>query len=145
LAVLETGGPEALFDFIYPVVFGDKVIAEGGAASFLALRERFLAINSKAQLMENLNASLEASDDLGLLQKLSCPALMLIGDDDFTASRGAMLAMVDLIGEGRVDVISECGHLPYFEATDRFERSVQEFVTAVENGILGENEGARLL
>lgn len=134
LAGLDTGGPEGLFDLIYPIVFGDKMIAEGRGATYLALRERFLAINSKAQLAENLESSLEASDDPGLLEALSCPTLLMVGDDDFAASLGAMRAMMGLIGQGSIDVISECGHLPYFEATERFERSLQDFVTSVEEG-----------
>lgn len=80
------------------------------------MRERFLAINSKAELRENLIASLEASDDPALLRELRCPTLLMVGDDDFTAPTGAMRAMLGLIGKGRVDVLRECGHLPYFEA-----------------------------
>lgn len=145
LTTLESGGPEALFDLIYPIVFGDKMIAEGRGAVYLALRERFLAINSKAQLAENLRSSLEASDDPGLLDAVEAPALLMVGDDDFTASRGAMLAMLGLIGKGRLDVLAECGHLPYFEATDRFERSVQEFITAVETDSIEAGPRERLL
>jgi len=145
LAALEADGAQGLFDLIYPIVFGDKLVAEGRGATYLALRERFLAINSKAQLAENLEASLEASDEVDLLGRLSCPTLLIVGDDDFTASRGAALEMMRLIGRGRVDVFSECGHLPYFEATDRFESSVQEFVAAVEGGTLAEPPEERLL
>jgi pimeloyl-ACP methyl ester carboxylesterase len=136
LAALEAGGAPALFDLIYPIVFGDKLIAEGRSATHLALRERFLAINSKAQLAENLTASLQASDDVELLRRISNPTLLMVGDDDFTASRGAMVEMMRLIGRGRIEVLSECGHLPYFEATERFERSVGEFIVAVEDGCL---------
>jgi 3-oxoadipate enol-lactonase len=145
LAGLEAGGPRGLFDLIYPIVFGDKMIAEGRGATYLALRERFLAINSKAQLAENLEASLEASDDPRLLEALSCPTLLMVGDDDFAASQGAMRAMITTIGQGAVDVIAECGHLPYFEATERFERSVQDFITSVEEDAVPRVPVERLL
>jgi len=42
LAALDAGGPGALFDAAYPLVFGDRTIAQGGPAAYLALRERFL-------------------------------------------------------------------------------------------------------
>lgn len=145
LAVLEAGGPEALFDLIYPIVFGDRTIAEGGSAAFLALRERFLAMNSHAQLRENLSASLTASDDPALLRELACPLLLMVGDDDFTASPTAMEEICRLAGRGRVDVIEGCGHLPYYEATPRFERSVGEFVAAVESGSLAAGPALRRL
>jgi pimeloyl-ACP methyl ester carboxylesterase len=145
LAALEADGPQGLFDLIYPIVFGDKMIAEGRGATYLALRERFLAINSKAQLAENLTASLEASDDPELLDAIDCPTLLMVGDDDFAVSMGAIRAMIGRIGRGKVDVIAECGHLPYFEATERFERSVQDFVDEVENGELEGTPEERVL
>lgn len=143
LAVLEAGGPEALFDLIYPIVFGDRTIAEGGSPAFLALRERFLAINSHAQLRENLSTSLSASDDPELLRRISCPVLLMVGDDDFTASQAAMEGIRELVGQGRVDVLEGCGHLPYYESTARFERSVAQFVAAVESGALAQQPPLR--
>jgi 3-oxoadipate enol-lactonase len=145
LAALEADGPQGLFDLIYPIVFGDKMIAEGRGATYLALRERFLAINSKAQLAENLTASLEASDDPGLLDAIHSPTLLMVGDDDFAVSMAALRAMIARIGRGKIDVIAGCGHLPYFEATERFERSLQDFIDKVEDGKLGETPVERVL
>lgn len=145
LAALEAGGPRGLFDHIYPAVFGDLAIAQGRTPAYLAMRERFLAMNSHAQLRQNLEASLEASDDVSLLDAIDCPTLLMVGDDDYAVSRGAMIALRDRLGSGRVDVLENCGHLPYFEATDRFERSIQEFVTAVESGAVDSIQDDRLL
>lgn len=145
LAALEAGGPRGLFDHIYPAVFGDRAIAEGRTPAYIAMRERFLAMNSQAQLRQNLEASLDATDEVSLLDAIHCPALLMVGDDDYAVSRGAMIALRDRIGSGRVDVLENCGHLPYFEATDRFERSIQEFVSAVESGKQDSIQDDRLL
>lgn len=145
LAALEAGGTEGLFDLIFPIVFGDRTTARGGAPAYLALRERFTAMNSHAQLRENLASSLDASDDVALLAQFACPALLMTGDDDFQASRAALVEMLEVIGSGRVDVIFGCGHLPYFEATEAFERSVQDFVSLVEAGELDGVRSVRTL
>lgn len=145
LAALEAGGPRGLWDHIYPTIFGDRAIAEGRTPAYIALRERFLAMNSHAQLRENLEASLAASDDVKLIGSIDRPTLLMIGDDDYAVSRGAMIALLDRIGQGRVDVLENCGHLPYFEATNRFEQSIQDFIDAVENGKLDDGPRERLL
>jgi 3-oxoadipate enol-lactonase len=133
LAALEAGGPAGLFAASYPFVIGDRTIARGGSAAYLALRERFLAVHSKAQLRANLEGGLEADNDPDKLRNLKCPVLLFTGDDDFNVGRGGMEDQAALIPDARVEVIERCGHAPYFEQTEEFERIVQGFVTEVEN------------
>lgn len=129
---LEAGGPGALFDAFFPVVFGDKTISNAGNAAYLALRERFLALNSTAQLKANLEGSLEATDDPKLLERLQCPVLLLTGDDDFTNSPSAIDDAAATIPNASIHLIERCGHVPYFEATEEFEAAVQRFIHTVE-------------
>lgn len=133
LRILEEEGPKGLFTATYPFVVGDQMIAKGGSAAFLALRERFLALQSKAQLRANLVGGLEADDDPEKLRSLKCPTLLFTGDDDFNIGRGGLEDLGALIPDSRVEVIERCGHVPYFEQTEEFERIVQTFVTEVEN------------
>jgi pimeloyl-ACP methyl ester carboxylesterase len=132
LAALEAGGPAGLFDACYPFLVGDLTIARGGSAAYLALRERFLAISSKAQLRANLEGALEADDDPEKLRQVKCPVLLLTGDNDFSIGRSGLEDQAALMPDARVEIIERCGHGPYVEATDAFERIVQEFVTEVE-------------
>lgn len=133
LRSLETGGPTALFDAFFPFVFGDKTISKGGTAAYLALRERFLSLNSAAQLRANLEGSLEADDDPSKLAALSCPVLLLTGDDDYTNSPSALQDAADMMPDASVKLIERCGHVPYFEAPEEFETAVQEFIAEVES------------
>lgn len=133
LRSLETGGPTALFDAFFPFVFGDKTIGQGGTAAYLALRERFLSLNSEAQLRANLEGSLEADDDPAKLAELTCPVLLLTGDDDYTNSPSALQDAADLMPDASVKLIERCGHVPYFEASEEFEAAVQEFIAEVES------------
>jgi len=133
LAALEAGGPAGLFAASYPFVIGDRTIARGGSAAYLALRDRFLALHSKAQLRANLEGGLEADNDPEKLRKIECPTLLFTGDDDFNVGRAGMEDVAALIPEARVEVIERCGHAPYVEQTEEFERIVQGFVTEVES------------
>lgn len=132
LAALEAGGPPGLFDAVYPVALGDRTIARGGSATYLALRDRFLAVNSHAQLRKNLEGGLEADDDLDKLRQLKCPVLLLAGDNDFNVSRTTLEDQAALIPDARVEIIEHCGHTPYVEAPDAFEGIIQDFITEIE-------------
>ncbi|MEU2544522.1 alpha/beta hydrolase [Streptomyces roseolus] len=134
LAALDAGGPRALFDLIYPLVFGDKAIAEGGSGAYLALRERFLAINSAAQLRANLREALGAGDQVERLTSIEAPTLLLSGDDDFSTTESTLDATAEIMRNAAVEIIRECGHLPYFEQPEAFQDAVARFVASVEEG-----------
>jgi 3-oxoadipate enol-lactonase len=127
LKALEHGGPRNLFDTMYPLVFGDRAQALGGTSAYVALRERFLAVNSAAQLRANLAEALNSGSDPDVLGGISVPTLLLAGDDDFTVGPASLHALADLMPNGRAEVFADCGHLPFFEATDRFEELLLEF------------------
>ena len=137
ITALDTAGPRGLFDLIYPLVFGDRALAAGGTPAYLALRERFLAMNSQAQLRANLTAALDADDDPDLLRRITAPTLLLAGDDDFTTTETTLQAIAELIPDATVEIIEKCGHLPYFEATEKFEDAIARFVRTVETARTG--------
>jgi 3-oxoadipate enol-lactonase len=132
LAALEAGGPAGLFDASYPMVLSDRAIGRGGSAAYLAVRDRFLAIHSKAQLRANLEGGLEATDSEDMLRGLECPVLLFTGDDDFNVGRGGMEDLAAMIPDSRVEIIPRCGHTPYVEETETFERIVGDFLTEVD-------------
>jgi 3-oxoadipate enol-lactonase len=132
LTVLESGGPRQLFDVMYPLVFGDRAQAIGGGATYLALRERFLAINSAAQLKANLKDALDTSAGPEILSEIISPTLLIAGDDDFFISPTGLRAAASLMPAARAEIYEGCGHLPFFESTDRFEQSLGDFVESVE-------------
>lgn len=133
IRAVETGGVRGLFDTIYPLVHSDRTVEAGGAATYLAVRERFLATNTAEQSITNLRTALSFTDDWRTLAGIGCPTLLMAGEQDFYASRGALEELASIIPDARYTVIPMVGHLPYFEATDEFQRLVDEFVTDIEN------------
>lgn len=129
---VEAGGVRALFDAMYPLIYSDRTIEAGGSATYLALRERFLALNSPAQATKNLRASLTTKDDWKKLTAITCPTLLMSGEQDFYTSGNTLHELARIIPDARAEVVPSVGHLPYFEATEEFERLIAEFVTEIE-------------
>jgi pimeloyl-ACP methyl ester carboxylesterase len=129
---LENGGPGALFDHIYPLIYSDRTIENGGTPAYLAIRERFLALNSHEQVRINLSASLTTADDPARLRDVRCPTLLLAGDGDFLSSPTSLAATAKILPDARVEILPLAGHVPYFEATAAFENSALAFLADVE-------------
>jgi 3-oxoadipate enol-lactonase len=132
LASLQAGGPAALFNHFFPLVFGDHAIEHGGTPAYLAMRERFLALNSEEQLRKNLSASLTSDDDPAKLREIACPVLLLSGDGDFLNSASSLEGTARLCRQAEVQIVPFSGHVPYFEATAAFEEAVQAFISRCE-------------
>jgi 3-oxoadipate enol-lactonase len=132
LKSLERGGRCGLFDHFYPMVFSDQTVENGGSPTYLALRDRFLALNSHSQLETNLLASLTTNDDPKKLAGVRCPTLVAAGEADFFSSPASVNGLARLLPQGRSEIIPYAGHVPYFEATDHFEELVIRFIDDVE-------------
>lgn len=132
LKVLRSEGMAALFDEMYPLVFGDLMIETIGTSGYLGLRESFLILHTQQQIDDTLSVSLTADTDPELLRQLAVPTLLLTGDDDFGWSRGAVEAMSELISDLATVEIPRAGHLPFLEATEEFENAVSQFISGIE-------------
>jgi pimeloyl-ACP methyl ester carboxylesterase len=132
LASLEAGGPVALFNHLYPMVFGDAAIETGGTGTYLTLKENFLALNSQEQLRASLLGAMAARDGPELFRQISCPTLLLVGDGDFHWSASVLQAARGLLQRERAEVIAGAGHVPFFDAPAAFERAVEAFVDECE-------------
>lgn len=132
LATLDKGGVAGLFGHIFPLIYSDRTIENGGTPAYLALRERFCAVNSQQQLEQFLEASLTTNDAPDKLKNLPMPVRLLVGEADFLQSSSSLAAAVGLLPAGELDVVPHAGHVPYFEATEHFEKAIAEVVQAVE-------------
>lgn len=133
LTSLDRGGVAGLFEHIFPLIYSDRTIESGGSPAYLALRERFTAVNSQHQLEQFLRASLTTDDDPGKLRRLEMPVKLIAGEADFLQSPSSLAASTGLLPSGQLEVIPHAGHVPYFEATEAFERSVSAFIAGVEH------------
>jgi 3-oxoadipate enol-lactonase len=130
---LRNGGAPALFDHIYPQIYGDRTVENGGTPAYLAIRERFLSLNRPEQTRVNLEASLTADDRPSRLRQILCPTLLMAGDGDFLCSPTSLAALAKLMPDARARTLEFAGHVPFFEATAVFENNVEEFIREQES------------
>ncbi|MFD9992051.1 alpha/beta fold hydrolase, partial [Bacillus cereus] len=134
MRTLEHGGIAALWDHLYSQVFSDRAMEAGGSALYLGMRELFTSVHSAAPLMVNLESSLGAPDDPALLSGLSCPTLLVIGENDFVWTRTAADATAALVPDSELVFLPAVGHLPFMEATEVVETAIRDFIGRVEAG-----------
>ncbi len=125
---IRLGGIDTLFAHIYPLIYSDRTIETGGTPAYLALKERFAAVNSAEQIEKFLQASLTTDDNPDKLRKISCPVLLLSGELDFLNSKSTLKATAQLIEQAHIQEIEMCGHVPYFEANEVFEELIISFI-----------------
>jgi pimeloyl-ACP methyl ester carboxylesterase len=136
LTSIRLGGIEALFAHIFPLIYSDRTIETGGTPAFLALKQRFIAINSAEQIEKFLEASLTTEDGADKLTQIKCPTLLFSGESDFLNCKSSLHASAKLIPQGEFYQIDFCGHVPYFEANEKFETLIINFLKKNKNKAL---------
>ena len=66
------------------------------------------------------------------LARMTTPTLLMVGKEDAVFPPYIMEAAHKLIPGSRLEIIPDCGHSPYFEHPEVFNRLVSEFVAQVE-------------
>jgi len=135
-ARLSSGGARTLFNYLYPTVFSDRAIGEGGRATYLGLRERFLALNSEEQIDACLEGAAAAEHAADGAAELPQPTLLMVGDGDPFWSASTLAAACEAQPAAKGVIIPDAGHLPFVEQTSAFECAVLGFVQSAEQGQL---------
>jgi 3-oxoadipate enol-lactonase len=128
-AALEATGLEGFFETAYSQAFSDRVIQRGGEQEYQAFLGLFLALNTSGQWQTTLDAAIAAPDDVTMLQKITCPVLLMAGDGDIFGSRSTLEDLAELFADATVSLIPYAGHIPFFDAPDAFEESLLNFLS----------------
>jgi pimeloyl-ACP methyl ester carboxylesterase len=78
--------------------------------------------NSVAGVADALRAMAGRPDSTALLERLACPVVCVVGDEDTITPPDVVQAMASRIPNARVEVIGQAGHLTNLEAPDAFNR-----------------------
>jgi pimeloyl-ACP methyl ester carboxylesterase len=118
--------------------FGPRVAP--GNFSPATLRHRPEIVGTFERLFELQDAEayvrsiglLLSGDTAAIAPTLTIPCLSISGRDDSYAPPDAVQAFVDTIpGASPMQVIDDCGHLPFLEAPEIFARAIGDFVSRV--------------
>jgi len=69
-------------------------------------------------------------DDMDAARRISCPALIVVGENDKTTPRSCSETLRELIPNSSLSVVPSCGHLPHLEAPQIFNAILERFLTS---------------
>lgn len=122
----EAARAEGLAKGIHPAI-GPK-----GAARSPALHLLYRGIDEMAGTLdkEKLRAALRrvATRTLADLATLNLPVLILAGADDLVFPPFLAAAIAEAVPLGETKTLPDCGHSPYFEQAETFNRLVEDFL-----------------
>ncbi|WP_181871559.1 alpha/beta fold hydrolase [Sphaerisporangium album] len=131
IRTLDGLGLPALFDQLYPLIWGDYSAEAAGMTGFLGRKQAFLALHTPETVRTGMTVSLMAENDPALLAGVLCPVLVVAGDDDFVLGVGAAERLAELFPRGRAVIFPRTGHLPFIEQPHRFQEEAAAFVAEV--------------
>jgi len=95
----------------------------------LSITDRFM---KSSQLLGNLNNDLVSFDLTNDLRKVTCPSLVIYGDNDaFYLVSDEIL--YETIPNAQNWVIQDCGHFPFIEKKAEFNRILTGFLSSIHN------------
>ena len=92
---------------------------------------RLMADNPPAGFVGALEAMKQRPDVSDDLPGISVPTLFLVGEHDAVSSPEVMGEMRDRVPGSRLVTLPSAGHLSNLEATDEFNRAVEEFLSSL--------------
>jgi 3-oxoadipate enol-lactonase len=87
--------------------------------------------NQISGIAGDLMAMAGRSDSVPLLQQITCPAQIIVGELDLATPPSDAKLMADKIPDARVTVIPGAAHLANLEQPDRFNETIRSFVLSV--------------
>jgi pimeloyl-ACP methyl ester carboxylesterase len=133
LRTLETHGMAALYEHIYPEVFGAEMNEALGTPGFLGLREAFTALTTAEDLGSGLKLALTGDTSPELLARISAPTLVVVGDDDVLLSPTGTRELAELFQNGSYEIMPKAGHVPFIDDAEGFQAMVRKFIDAAES------------
>jgi pimeloyl-ACP methyl ester carboxylesterase len=125
--LLAREGVRAVADQMLPRLLSAHALQDDDIAG--AVRKLIEALPGPA-VDAALRAMMTRPDSSSLLPRMSCPALVLVGEQDAVTPPDVASAMQQLLPRSTLTVIPGAGHLSNLEAPDAFSRALENFLRA---------------
>ncbi len=125
LALVRAGGPGAVVEQMLPKLLGDTTRTERPEVG--ADVRRIATANSTAAVAAAIEAMMGRADSTDLLQRVSLPALVMVGEEDTLTPPSEAEAMQRLLPRSRLVTLAGAGHLSSLEAPDAFSSALGDF------------------
>ena len=88
-----------------------------------------MAVDSGADVWAmQTRAIIGRADSVPMLGAISCPTLVVVGDEDQLTPMDCAVEMVDGIANARLQVLADCGHMSAMERPDVITGLLQEWL-----------------
>ena len=121
-------GPEAVAEAMIPKLLGSTT--RGRRPALLAQAREMIERERVEGIVGALEAMLARPDSTADLARISCPALVMVGDEDEITPVADAEMMQNQIARSRLVVLPEAGHLSNLEAPDGFTLALSDFLAS---------------
>jgi pimeloyl-ACP methyl ester carboxylesterase len=94
---------------------------------------RMMTATKTAGVVASHRGRAERWDNLGFLNKIRCPTMVIVGDSDFFTPVSEMKVIAELIPNARFEIIENSGHMPNMEHPTQFNLVMERFYKDVWN------------
>ena len=110
----EEGVVEVQHALMPKLIRQDRIGEESLTTNILKMAEE----TSAAGFVRQMHAIMDRPDSRDTLGRIDCPTLVAVGEQDILTPPERSQEMVDLLPDGRLEVIPDCGHLSTMEVPD---------------------------
>lgn len=130
ITLVDTDGTAALADALLP-----RLLAPESAECNPQLVDQVHAMIEHASILgviAALRAMMDRPDATTLLPQITCPTLIIVGENDTVTPKADAEVMAARLPRAKLIVIPDAGHLSNLERPDVFNRAVRDFLTELE-------------
>ncbi len=127
--VAYTQGPSAIADAMLPKLLGETSLHH--RPELVESVRRIITRNQVSGIAGDLMAMEARPDSVPLLPSITCPTLVLVGDEDVATPPAEARLMAERIPGARLTTIPGAGHLANLEQPEAFNRAVADFVASL--------------
>jgi len=126
LALIERGGVEAVADAMLPALVGGT--SHGERPEVVAEVRRLVLANRPEAVRAAVSAMMSRPDSTPLLAAITCPTLVVVGEEDAITPVADATALHDAIAGSRLVVLPQAGHLANLETPGAFNAALERFL-----------------
>ena len=124
-------GPQAIAELMLPKLLAPSTIEH---RKDIADRIRSIILNNQASgIIVDLIAMAQRPDSTTLLSQISCPTLIIVGEQDAPTPPAEAHYMKDRIPDSKLVTIPQAGHMSNLEQSDAFNKALSEFFADTAN------------
>ncbi|HEX2056058.1 MAG TPA: alpha/beta fold hydrolase, partial [Nitrospiraceae bacterium] len=122
-------GPEAVAEIMIPKLFGATSLKS--RPELIAKVRRMIESNEVSGIIVDSIAMADRPDSLSLLPRITCPTLVIVGEEDQATPPAEAERIAKGIPGAKLSVIGGAGHLTNLEQPEQFNKLVGAFTAGL--------------